>query len=73
MIKFKNDLASRIFNLAIQVEKMSNDTRKIRKMEDLEMLAELQTVTEKEVNSLFIKTKKVQKALKNKQKGVRDE
>jgi len=64
LFEFKNSLAYRIFKLAIKVEKLSIDTKKIKDMEKLKKMASLQTLIENGVDSVFFSIDETEKEMK---------
>lgn len=61
---FKNPIAHRVYNLAIKLEKIGQESTKVKTMNELEILATLQNHIELQINDLFFETKHAEQELK---------
>lgn len=66
--KFDNPIAHKIFNLALKVQKLSMDTRKIKDIEELKILGELQQMINKNLDELHQEFNQVNNKLRAKRK-----
>lgn len=66
--KFSNPVAYKVFNLALKVQKLSIDTKKIKDIEELKILGELQQLVNKNLDELHQEFNKVSSELKTRRR-----